>query len=101
MPNFMDLDLVVCPNNVEEIVVQKDLFSKMLPETKEVFFLIVEFPIELGYWIKIINYEKMKRPRCKICKRTFKKFLFEIYSEQWLKIYDELFTLVRTLNRKE
>jgi hypothetical protein len=91
-------DILIESNNPEILTIRRDQLNKLMPETKEVLFLLLEYPIEIQFWIESIHLQK-KKTSCCINKRSFKKFLLEIYSGKYLQIFDEISFLIKTMNR--
>ena len=91
-------DILIENNNPEILVIKKEMLYKLLPESREVLFLLLEYPAEIKFWIESIHIQK-KKSLCCINKKSFKKFLFEVYSGKYLKIYDEISFLIKTINR--
>jgi len=91
-------DILIENNDPEILVIKKEMLYKLLPESREVLFLLLEYPAEIKFWIESIHIQK-KKSLCCINKRSFKKFLLEIYSGKYLKIYDEISFLIKTINR--
>lgn len=87
-------DLLIESNNPETDVIRKELLYKLLPQTREVLFLLLEYPADVKFWIESIQLSKKKC--CIINKRTFKKFLREVYCGEYLKIYDEIYFLIKS-----
>ena len=91
-------DIILEKDNPEILTIRKEMFYKLLPETREVLFLLLEYPVEIKFWIESIHIQK-KKTICCINKRSFKKFLLEIYSGKYLQIFDEISFLIKTINR--
>jgi len=91
-------DILIENNNPEILVIKKEMLYKLLPESREVLFLLLEYPTEIKFWIESIHIQK-KKGLCCINKKSFKKFLLEVYSGKYLKIYDEISFLIKTINR--
>lgn len=93
-------DLLIDYETPEITTIKRDLIKKVMPETVEMLYLLIEYPDELSLWIEAsYNCRKKKQTTCIINKRNFKRFLRYIYSGKCLGIYDELALLISTIKR--